>query len=86
MPLAPSAIYVPRGLVSTLVMCAVPAQVAGVERIVVVTPPAGAGLVAAAAEALGLDEVWALGGPQAIAALAYGRRASTRSSAPATRT
>ena len=34
-------VYVPRRLVSTLVMCAVPAQVAGVERIVVVTPPAG---------------------------------------------
>ena len=65
-------IYVPRGLVSTLVMCAVPAQVAGVERIVVMTPPQGSGLVAAAAEALGLDEVWAIGGPQAIAALAYG--------------
>ncbi|MBV8562130.1 MAG: histidinol dehydrogenase [Actinobacteria bacterium] len=71
-PLASVGIYVPRGLVSTLVMCAVPAQVAGVERIVVVTPPAGAGLVAATAELLGLDEVWAVGGPQAIAALAYG--------------
>jgi len=66
-------IYVPRGLVSTLVMCAVPAQVAGVERIVVMTPPQGSGLVAAAGEALGLDaKVWAIGGPQAIAALAYG--------------
>ena len=43
-------------------MCAVPAQVAGVERIVVVTPPDGAGLVAAAAELLGIDEVWAVGG------------------------
>ena len=71
-PLASVGIYVPRGLVSTLVMCAVPAQAAGVERIVVVTPPAGAGLVAAAAELLGLDEVWAVGGPHAIAALAYG--------------
>lgn len=65
-------IYVPRRLVSTLVMCAVPAVLAGVKRIVVVTPPEGAGLVAAAAGLLGLDEVWALGGPQAIAALAYG--------------
>jgi histidinol dehydrogenase len=70
-PLRSVGIYVPRGLISTLVMCAVPAQTAGVERIVVVTPPSGAGLVAAAAEALGLDEVWALGGPQAIAWLAY---------------
>jgi histidinol dehydrogenase len=72
-PLRSVGIYVPRGLVSTLVMCAVPAQVAGVERIVVMTPPQGSGLVAAAAEALGLDaKVWAIGGPQAIAALAYG--------------
>ena len=71
-PLESVGIYVPRGLVSTLVMCAVPAQAAGVERIVVATPPAGAGLVAAAAELLGVDEVWAVGGPHAIAALAYG--------------
>ncbi|HEU4448536.1 MAG TPA: histidinol dehydrogenase [Gaiellaceae bacterium] len=71
-PLASVGVYVPRRLVSTLVMCAVPALVAGVERIVVTTPPDGAGLVARAAELLGLDEVWALGGPQAIAALAYG--------------
>ena len=71
-PLESVGIYVPRGLVSTLVMCAVPAQVAGVNRIVVVTPPAGAGFVAAAAELFGVDEVWAVGGPQAIAALAYG--------------
>ncbi len=67
-------IYVPRGLVSTLVMCAVPAQAAGVERIVVMTPPQGSGLVAAAAELLGIDEVWAVGGAQAIAALAYVHR------------
>ena len=71
-PLASVGIYVPRGLVSTLVMCAVPAQVAGVERIVVATPPSGAATVAAAARLLGLDEVWALGGPAAIAAFAYG--------------
>jgi histidinol dehydrogenase len=50
----------------------VPARTAGVERIVVVTPPGGAGLVAAAAQLIGLDEVWAVGGPHAIAALAYG--------------
>jgi histidinol dehydrogenase len=70
-PLRSVGIYVPRGLVSTLVMCAVPAQAAGVERIVVVTPPSGAALVAAAAELLGLDEVWAVGGSHAVAALAY---------------
>jgi histidinol dehydrogenase len=71
-PLSSVGIYVPRGLVSTLVMCAVPARAAGVERIVVVTPPGGSGLVAAAAELVGVDEVWAVGGPHAIAALAYG--------------
>jgi histidinol dehydrogenase len=71
-PLRSVGIYVPRRLVSTLVMCAVPAQVAGVERIVVVTPPDGAGLVAAAARLLGVVEVWAVGGAHAIAALAYG--------------
>ncbi len=65
-------IYVPRRLLSTLVMCAVPAQAAGVERIVVVTPPDGAGLVAATARLLGLEDVWAVGGAHAIAALAYG--------------
>ena len=53
-------------------MCAVPALVAGVERIVVATPPDGAGLVAAAAQLLGIDDVWSLGGPPAIAAFAYG--------------
>jgi histidinol dehydrogenase len=67
-------VYVPRGLVSTLVMCVVPAQVAGVRRIVLCTPPDGAGLIAAAAEALGVEEVWALGGAQAIGWLAYVER------------
>ncbi|HEV8460231.1 MAG TPA: histidinol dehydrogenase [Gaiellaceae bacterium] len=67
-------IYVPRNLISTLVMCAVPAQAAGVRRIVICTPPEGAGMIAAAAELLGLDEVWALGGPQAIGWLAYVER------------
>lgn len=73
-PLDTVGVYVPRGLISTLVMCVVPAQVAGVRRIVVCTPPAGAGLVAAAAELLGVEEVWALGGPQAIGFLAYVER------------
>ncbi|MGH3011585.1 MAG: histidinol dehydrogenase [Gaiellaceae bacterium] len=77
-PLASVGVYVPRRLVSTLVMCAVPAQVAAVERIAVVTPPEGAGIVARAAEALGLPEVWAVGGPQAIAALAYGTETIAR--------
>jgi histidinol dehydrogenase len=73
-PLGTVGVYVPRNLVSTLVMCAVPAQAAGVERLIVCTPPAGAGVVAAAAQLLGVDEVWALGGPQAIGWLAYVRK------------
>jgi histidinol dehydrogenase len=73
-PLDTVGVYVPRGLLSTLVMCAVPAQIAGVRRIVVCTPPDGAATVAAAAALLGLDEVWALGGPQAIGFLAYVER------------
>jgi len=73
-PLETIGVYVPRSLVSTLVMCVVPAQVAGVSRIVVCTPPEGAGLVAAAARLLGVDDVWALGGPQAIGHLAYVER------------
>ena len=77
-PLRSVGVYVPRALVSTLVMCAVPAQVAGVERIVVVTPPSGAPLVAAAAALLGVEEVWAVGGPHAIAALAYGTESLAR--------
>ena len=67
-------VYVPRNLVSTLVMCLVPAQVAGVRRILVCTPPEGSGLIAAAAELLGIEEVWALGGAQAIGWLAYVER------------
>ncbi len=73
-PLDTVGVYVPRGLLSTLVMCVVPAQVAGVRRIVVCTPPGGAGPIAAAARLLGVDEVWAIGGPQAIGWLAYCER------------
>ena len=71
-PLRSVGIYVPKGLVSSLIMGVVPAQVAGVERIVVCTPPNGSAAVAAAAALLGIDEVWAIGGAQAIAAMAYG--------------
>ena len=74
LPLASVGIYVPGGRAaypSSLVMAAVPARVAGVERIAVVTPrPAEATL--AVARELGIDEVYAVGGAQAIAALAYG--------------
>ena len=67
-------IYVPGGrypLPSSLLMCAIPARVAGVERTVVCTPRADATVVAAARLA-GVDELFEVGGAQAIAALAYG--------------
>lgn len=74
-----AALYVPAGsapLVSTLIMLAVPAQLAGVGRILAVTPPGRVGSVdasvLAAAGILGIDEVYAIGGAQAIAALATG--------------
>jgi histidinol dehydrogenase len=70
-PLDTIGVYVPRNLLSTLVMTVVPAQIARVRRIVVCTPPSGAGMIAAVAELLGVEEVWALGGPPAIGFLAY---------------
>jgi histidinol dehydrogenase len=78
-PLRRVGCYVPGGsapLPSTLIMTVVPAQVAGVPSIAVATParPDGtiADVVLAAAALLGIDEVYAMGGAQAIAALAYG--------------
>ena len=71
-------LYVPGGRAaypSSLLMNAIPARVAGVERVVVVTPtPKGNSnpLVLAAAHVAGIDEMWRVGGAQAIAALAYG--------------
>ena len=77
-PLATVGVYVPSGLVSSLLMGAIPAQEAGVERIVVCTPARGAGLVAAAASLIGIDEVYVVGGAQAIAAMAYGTKTIPR--------
>ncbi len=79
-PIRRVGLYVPGGtapLPSTVIMSAVPAQVAGVKGIVVAVPPSRAtGEVAditlAACALLGIEEVYALGGAQAIAALAYG--------------
>jgi histidinol dehydrogenase len=74
LPLGAVGVCVPSGrlpLPSSLVMTAVPARAAGVRRIAVVTPnPADATLVVA--RELGIDEVYAVGGAQAVAALAYG--------------
>jgi len=77
-PVDAAGIYVPGGRAaypSSLLMNAIPARVAGVERLVAVTPtPKGEAnpLVLAAAHIAGLDEIWRVGGAQAIAALAYG--------------
>ena len=79
-PLETIGCYVPGGrfsLVSTLLMSAVPAQVAGVKRIVVVCPRPNAALLAAA-RLLGVYEIARIGGAQAIAALAYGTRSVPR--------
>ena len=77
--------YVPGGRASypsTVLMCAVPARVAGVRRVVVTTPPAKSGevnpLTLAACSVAGVDEVYRVGGAQAIAALAYGTESIAR--------
>jgi histidinol dehydrogenase len=71
--------YVPGGLAplaSTVLMTAVPARVAGVEAVVLCSPPGPDGAIAtpilAAAAIAGVDEVYRVGGAQAIAAMAYG--------------
>jgi histidinol dehydrogenase len=72
--------YIPGGhfsLVSTLVMTAVPAQVAGVSRVVAACPGPNPQLLAAAG-LLGVEEIARIGGAQAIAALAYGTKSIPR--------
>ena len=74
LPIGAVGVYAPGGRAaypSSLVMAVVPAQLAGVQRIAVVSPRPPAVLLAAARE-LGIDEIYAVGGAQAIAALAYG--------------
>jgi histidinol dehydrogenase len=79
-PVDAAGLYVPGGRASypsSLLMNAIPAKVAGVERLVVTTPtPRGEAnpLVLAAAHLAGVDEIWRIGGAQAIGALAYGTR------------
>lgn len=78
-PIITCGLYVPNGtapLVSTLIMLAEPARVAGVRNRVVMTPPGPERephpAIIVAAAACGLDRLWLLGGAQAIAALTYG--------------
>ena len=80
-PLRRVGVYVPGGATaypSSVLMTVVPAQVAGVEEVVVVSPPAEGGrirsLVLAACGVAGVTEVYRLGGATAVAALAYGTR------------
>lgn len=85
-PVRRAGVYVPGGKAvypSTVIMTVVPAQVAGVDEIVLCTPPTGLGpdgqpdgwpdrTILAAAELLGVDRVVRVGGAQAVAAMAYG--------------
>ena len=81
MPMESAAVYVPGGrypLLSSVIMAVVPARVAGVKRIAAFSPPGRDGRINAAVLAvlalLEVDEIWALGGVQAIASLALGVR------------
>ncbi len=78
-PLEKVGLYVPGGtapLISSVLMTAVPAKVAGVEKLVMCTPPSQDGsihpAILVAAREAGVDEVYRAGGAQAIAAMAYG--------------
>jgi histidinol dehydrogenase len=77
-PIAAAGLYVPGGTAaypSSVLMNAIPAKVAGVERLVMTVPTPGGvinPLVLSAAEMVGVDEIYRIGGAQAIAALAYG--------------
>ncbi len=78
-PLRRVGVYVPGGLAvypSSVLMCAIPAQVAGVEETILCTPPRKDGtvhpLVLLAAQEAGMNRIFKVGGAQAIAAMAYG--------------
>jgi histidinol dehydrogenase len=77
-PIEAAGLYVPGGRAaypSSVLMNAIPAKVAGVERLVMTVPTPGGALsplVLAAAEMVGIDEVYRVGGAQAVGALAYG--------------
>ncbi len=77
-PVERAGIYIPGGRASypsTVMMNAIPARVAGVSRIVMVTPPGEDGIspaVLVAAQEAGIEEIYQVGGAQAVAALAYG--------------
>lgn len=85
LPLDSVGIYVPGGRAqypSSVLMNALPAKIAGVKRIVMVTPPSVSNAldpkIAFAAKIAGVDEIYRVGGAQAIAALAYGTQSIPR--------
>lgn len=84
LPIDRVAIYVPGGtapLSSTLLMNIIPAKLAGVREILVLTPPSAQGLtpaIAAAARIAGADRIFTIGGAQAIAAAAFGTQSVPR--------
>ena len=84
-PVDRAGLYVPGGTAaypSTVLMDAIPARVAGVKEVVMVTPPNAQGkvnpVILAAAHVAGVDKIFKVGGAQAIAALAYGTESIPR--------
>ncbi len=83
-PIEAVGVYVPGGSASypsTVLHTVIPAKVAGVEKIVLVTPPTESGVapaILAAARIAGVDKIFQVGGAQAIAALAYGTHSIPR--------
>ncbi len=76
-PLERIGMYVPGGRAaypSTVLMCAVPAQVAGVKEIICCTPPPANPLTLVAADIAGVTDIYTVGGAQAVAAMALGTR------------
>jgi histidinol dehydrogenase len=84
MPMDAVGLYVPGGKAvypSSVLMTAIPAKVAGVKRVVMCTPASKAGIspyLLVAADIAGVDEVYRIGGVQAIAAMAYGTKTIAR--------
>ena len=84
MPLARAGIYVPGGTASypsTVLMDCLPAKIAGVKEVVMVTPAKGGAIapaILAAAKIAGVDRIFKMGGAQAVAALAYGTQSVPR--------
>ncbi len=74
-PIASVGLYIPGGsapLLSTVLMLAIPAKIAGCSRIVLCSPPTIADEILYAAHLCGVDDIFAIGGAQAIAAMAFG--------------